>query len=124
VRRRNSRRGAEMPVGGEFDEPGAEELILDSGDYPALLDKALKHFKWDEVQAEVKRRRAAGEAVGTGIGLFVEESGRGPADGAKISVDTDGTVEVVTGGASIRQGFATAMAQICAQQRGVDDSRT
>jgi len=123
LRRRNLIPGSEMPFTVEFDEPGAEELVLDSGDYPALLDKALAHFKWDEVLADVKRRRAAGEAVGTGIGLFVEESGRGPADGAKISVDTDGTVEVITGGASVGQGFATAMAQICAEQLGVDYSR-
>ena len=123
LRRRNLIPGAEMPFTVEFDEPGAEELVLDSGDYPALLDKALAHFKWDEVLADVKRRRAAGEAVGTGIGLFVEESGRGPADGAKISVDTDGMVEIVTGGASVGQGFATAMAQICAEQLGVDYSR-
>ena len=123
LRRRNLIPGSEMPFTVEFDEPGAEELVLDSGDYPALLDKALAHFKWDEVLAGVQRRRAAGEAVGTGIGLFVEESGRGPADGAKISVDTDGTVEVVTGGASVGQGFATAMAQICAEQLGVDYSR-
>ncbi|HEX4554078.1 MAG TPA: xanthine dehydrogenase family protein molybdopterin-binding subunit [Xanthobacteraceae bacterium] len=123
LRRRNLIPGAEMPFTVEFDEPGAEELVLDSGDYPALLDKALAHFKWDQVLADVTRRRAAGEAVGTGIGLFVEESGRGPADGAKISVDTDGAVEVVTGGASVGQGFATAMAQICAEQLGVDYSR-
>ncbi|HKC33233.1 MAG TPA: xanthine dehydrogenase family protein molybdopterin-binding subunit [Xanthobacteraceae bacterium] len=120
LRRRNLIPGAEMPFTVEFDEPGAEELLLDSGDYPALLDKALTHFKWDEVLADVKRRRAAGEAVGTGIGLFVEESGRGPADGARISVDTDGAVEIVTGGASVGQGFATAMAQICAEALGVD----
>jgi carbon-monoxide dehydrogenase large subunit/6-hydroxypseudooxynicotine dehydrogenase subunit gamma len=71
----------------------------------------------------VKRRRAAGEAVGTGMAMFVEESGRGPADGAKISIDTDGLVEVVTGGASVGQGFATAMAQICAEALGVDYAR-
>jgi carbon-monoxide dehydrogenase large subunit/6-hydroxypseudooxynicotine dehydrogenase subunit gamma len=123
LRRRNLIPGAEMPFTVEFDEPGAEELILDSGDYPALLDKALAHFKWNDVLADMKRRRAAGEAVGTGIGLFVEESGRGPTDGAKISVDTDGVVEVLTGGASVGQGFATAMAQICAEQLGVDYSR-
>jgi CO/xanthine dehydrogenase Mo-binding subunit len=123
LRRRNLIPGAEMPFTVEFDEPGAEELLLDSGDYSALLDKALAHFKWDDVLADVQRRRAAGEAIGTGIGLFVEESGRGPADGAKISVDTDGAVEVVTGGASVGQGFATAMAQICAEALGVDYNR-
>jgi aerobic carbon-monoxide dehydrogenase large subunit len=120
LRRRNLIPGAEMPYTVEFDEPGAEELILDSGDYPALLDKALAHFKWNDVLADVRRRRAAGEAVGAGMAMFVEESGRGPADGAKISVDTDGVVEVVTGGASVGQGFATAMAQICAEALGVD----
>jgi carbon-monoxide dehydrogenase large subunit len=123
LRRRNLIPGAEMPFTVEFDEPGAEELILDSGDYPALLDKALARFKWTEVLADVTRRRAVGEAVGTGVALFVEESGRGPADGAKISVDTSGAIEVVTGGASVGQGFATAMAQICAEALGVDYSR-
>src|SRR5262249_8878169 len=123
LRRRNLIPGSEMPFTVAFDEPGAEELILDSGDYPALLDKALAHFKWEGICGEVKRRRAAGEAVGTGIGLFVEESGRGPADGARISVDTDGTVEVITGGASVGQGFATAMAQICAEALGVEYAR-
>jgi len=123
LRRRNLIPGAEMPFTVAFDEPGAEELVLDSGDYPALLDKALARFKWNDVLAQVKRRRAAGEAVGAGVALFVEESGRGPADGAKISVDTSGAVEVVTGGASVGQGFATAMAQICAEQLGVDYRR-
>jgi len=123
LRRRNLIPGAEMPFTVAFDEPGAEELVLDSGDYPALLDKALARFKWNDVLAEVKRRRAAGEAVGAGVALFVEESGRGPADGARISVDTSGAVEVVTGGASVGQGFATAMAQICAEQLGVDYRR-
>ena len=123
LRRRNLIPGAEMPYTVAFDEPGAEELILDSGDFPALLDKALAHFKWDDVLADVKRRRAGGEAVGTGMAMFVEESGRGPADGAKISIDTDGAIEVVTGGASVGQGFATAMAQICAEALGVDYAR-
>jgi len=120
LRRRNLIAGAEMPYTVAFDEPGAEELILDSGDFPALLDKALAHFKWNDVLADVKRRRAAGEAVGAGMAMFVEESGRGPADGAQISVDSDGAVEIVTGGASVGQGFATAMAQICAEALGVD----
>src|SRR3977135_3526873 len=93
LRRRNLIPGSEMPFTVQFDKPGPEELVLASGDSPALLAQTPAHSKWDEVLADVKRRRAAGEAVGTGIGLFVEESGRGPADGARISVDTDGTVE-------------------------------
>ena len=120
VRKRNLITAAEMPYTIAFDEPHVENLELDSGDFPRLLDKALAAFRWDELQQDLKRRRAAGEAVGAGVAIFVEESGRGPSDGAKISVDTAGAVELITGGASLGQGFETAMAQICAEALGVD----
>ena len=120
LRRRNLIRSEDMPHMIAFDEPGAEEMLLDSGDYEGLLDKALDAFGWDQLQKDLKARRARGEAVGAGIAIFVEESGRGPSDGAKASVDSSGIVEVVTGGASIGQGFETAMAQICAEALGVD----
>ena len=120
VRRRNLIGAAEMPYTIAFDEPHVENLELDSGDFPLLLDKALAAFRWDDLQRELKRRRAAGEAVGAGVAIFVEESGRGPSDGAKISVDTSGAVELITGGASLGQGFETVMAQICAEALGVD----
>jgi carbon-monoxide dehydrogenase large subunit/6-hydroxypseudooxynicotine dehydrogenase subunit gamma len=56
--------------------------------------------------------------VGAGIGIFVEESGKGPQDGARISIDAKGDVEILTGGASLGQGFETTMAQICAHALG------
>ena len=69
------------------------------------------------------RRRAAGEAVGAGFAMFVEKSGLGPADGVRIEVDTSGAVELITGGASLGQGFETVMAQVCAEVLGVDYRR-
>jgi len=47
----------------------------------------------------------------------------GPSDSVTVSVDPMGYVEVVTGGASVGQGFETAMAQICAEALGVDYRR-
>jgi aerobic carbon-monoxide dehydrogenase large subunit len=123
VRRRNLITADQLPYVIAFAEPGVEELEFDSGDYPALLEKSLKAFRWDELQADMKRRRAAGELVGAGVAIFMEESGRGPADNAKIKVDPDGAVELITGGASLGQGFETAMAQICAEALGVDYKR-
>src|SRR6185436_18372973 len=120
VRKRNLITAAQMPYTIAFDEPHVENLELDSGDFPLLLDKALAAFRWDELQQDLKRRRAAGEAVGAGVAIFVEESGRGPSDGAKIAVDSAGAVELITGGASLGQGFETVMAQICAEALGVD----
>ena len=55
--------------------------------------------------------------------IFVEKGGLGPLDGTRVSVDTTGAVELVTGGSSVGQGFATAMAQICADTLGVDYRR-
>jgi carbon-monoxide dehydrogenase large subunit len=120
VRRRNLITAAEMPYVKKYNEPGIEELDIDSGDYAALLDKALVAFGWRELQQDLKRRRDAGELVGAGLAFFLEESGRGPSDNAKVSVDISGAVELITGGASIGQGFPTAMAQICAEALGVD----
>ena len=44
-------------------------------------------------------------------------------DGARVSIDATGAVELVTGGSSVGQGIATAMAQICADTLGVDYRR-
>ena len=120
IRRRNLIGVDDMPFKIKFNEPGLETLVFDSGDYESLLDKALVHFKWDELQAELNERRAGGELVGCGLGVFVEESGKGPVDGARISVDINGDVEVLTGGASLGQGFETTMAQITAAALGAD----
>ncbi len=52
--------------------------------------------------------------------MFVEKSGLGPFDGVRVTVDTSGAVEVVTGAASVGQGVETVVAQICADALGVD----
>ncbi|MCH8138841.1 MAG: xanthine dehydrogenase family protein molybdopterin-binding subunit, partial [Proteobacteria bacterium] len=123
VRKRNLIAAAEMPYTIAFDEPHVSDMVLDSGDYAGLLDKAAAAFGWEALRVELDRRRADGELVGAGIGMFVEEGGRGPTDGAKIAVDANGEVEVITGGASLGQGFETTMAQICAEALGVDYRR-
>ena len=119
LRRANLIRVEEMP----FTRPLAAHgnpVVIDSGDYAGLLDKALQQIGWDGLQAGLRARRAAGECVGAGIAMFVEKGGVGPLDGVRIDVDVTGAVEVVTGGASVGQGFETVMAQICAEALGVE----
>jgi carbon-monoxide dehydrogenase large subunit len=55
--------------------------------------------------------------------MYVEKSGLGPTDGARINVHSNGEVEVITGGASVGQGFETVIAQVCAEILGVDYRR-
>lgn len=120
LRRRNLIPANKMPYTIKFEEPGVEELVFDSGNYADLLEKSLDYFKWESLEAELRDRRAAGELVGCGLGIFVEESGKGPKDGARIKLDDHGNVEVLTGGASLGQGFETVMAQIVSESLGAD----
>jgi carbon-monoxide dehydrogenase large subunit/6-hydroxypseudooxynicotine dehydrogenase subunit gamma len=119
VRRRNLIAKSDMPYARHLDTLGTE-MTYDSGDYAGLLDKALAAAEWPALQARLKRRRAAGEAVGAGFAMFVEKSGLGPFDCVHAAVDTAGTVEIVTGATSVGQGMETVLAQICADELGVD----
>jgi carbon-monoxide dehydrogenase large subunit/6-hydroxypseudooxynicotine dehydrogenase subunit gamma len=119
IRRRNLLQPSDLPHARPLLALG-DEVVLDSGDYPGLLDKALKRCGWDELEQRVQQRRASGELVGLGIAMYVEKSGLGPADGARVHVHPGGDVEVVTGGASVGQGFETVMAQVCSETLGVD----
>jgi aerobic carbon-monoxide dehydrogenase large subunit len=122
VRRRNLVPRTEMPYARPLDTLGTP-VVLDSGDYAGLLDKALRVLDWDGLRKILSKRRAGGEAVGIGLAMFVEKSGLGPFDGVRITVDSTGTVEVITGAASVGQGVETVIAQICADALGVDYRR-
>jgi carbon-monoxide dehydrogenase large subunit len=122
VRRRNLIPASAMPYQRGVSALG-DDVVLDSGDYNRLLDQALAGFGWDQLKGDLERRRAAGEAVGAGIAIYLEKSGLGPRDGAHVTVDGSGGIEVLTGSASLGQGVETAMAQICADTLGVDYRR-
>src|SRR3984957_13247056 len=122
IRRRNAISAAEMPYPRPLEALG-EEIEYDSGDYIGLLDKLFAKIGWGAPKAAVKKRQQSGELVGIGVAMFVEKSGLGPTDGVKISIDTSGQIEIVTGGASLGQGFETVMAQVAADALGVDYRR-
>jgi carbon-monoxide dehydrogenase large subunit/6-hydroxypseudooxynicotine dehydrogenase subunit gamma len=122
LRRRNAIGPQEMPYPRPLEALG-EEIQYDSGDYTGLLDKLLAKVGWQALNESVKKRKAAGQLVGIGLAMFVEKSGLGPTDGVRISIDTSGMVDVLTGGASLGQGFETVMAQVAADALGVDYRR-
>jgi CO/xanthine dehydrogenase Mo-binding subunit len=122
ARRRNLIDRSEFPYSRPFATLGTD-VVLDSGDYGGLLDKALAAIGWDRLQLDLQRRRNAGEAVGAGLAMFVEKSGLGPFECVHVSVDEAGAVELVTGAASVGQGVETVLAQICADALGVDYRR-
>lgn len=88
---------------------------LDSGDYPALLDRALvlAGGDWDALAAARDARRARGERVGLGVACYVEPCGQGW-ESARIEITGDGRVVAATGSTAQGQGRETAAAQMVA----------
>jgi carbon-monoxide dehydrogenase large subunit len=122
LRRRNFIPVEEMPYQRPILAMGTE-LIYDSGDYALLQDRVEREFDLPALRAEVERRRAAGERVGIGYGWFVEKSGLGPSEGARITVDTGGSVLVTTGASSVGQGVDTVLSQVVGDVLGVPIER-
>lgn len=119
VRRRNLISADAMPFDRQLSVLGTS-VVLDSGDYSRILDRLVDHIDYEQLEDDLARRRLDGEQVGFGIGLFVEKSGLGPFDDTEITVRGDGSVEVVTGAASMGQGMETVIAQICADDFDID----
>ncbi len=122
TRRRNFIPKDQMPFSRPIRALGTV-IEYDSGDYAGILDRLLEHVDHDALAAELAHRRRGGEAVGLGIAFFVEKSGLGPYEGARIQVDTEGAVRVVTGAASVGQGVETTIAQICGDGLGIPHDR-
>jgi CO/xanthine dehydrogenase Mo-binding subunit len=120
LRRRNLLEPEALPyaVGTHTD---GHPVVYDSGDYPAVLDRALERFD----DTALRAWRAGGNARrrrGTGIACYVEKSGVGGWEYARVSVTSSREIAVHVGSAALGQGLETALAQICADTLGVDYS--
>jgi carbon-monoxide dehydrogenase large subunit len=96
----------------------------DIGDYERALDLALDAAGYEDLRAEQRRRREAGDTVQLGIGLctYVEitAGGGAPREFGSVEVLSDGKVRVRTGVSPHGQGHVTSMSMIVADRLGVD----
>ena len=122
LRRRNLLRPRDFPYATGTNTDG-HPVVYDTGDYPLLLEKALERFDWEELRRWRSAPPPAGVRRGIGIAFFVEKSGIGKWEYARVELAATGDVEVFTGGASVGQGLETALAQICAEALGVPFAR-
>ena len=121
IRRRNFLKPEEFPHDHTIIYQDFAPLYYDSGDYEPVLDKTLRMIDYERFVAEEQPRlRAEGRHVGIGVVAYVEGTGIGPFEGARVQVQTNGKVTVVTGIGTQGQGHFTVLAQIAAQQLGVE----
>ncbi len=116
----------------EFPYQTPVAFLYDSGNYPALLDKAVEMAGYDKMRADQEAARAEGRLVGIGVASCIESSGAAPSavvgtlgsvvgfwEMASIRVHPSGKVSVLTGSHTHGQGHETTFAQITADELGI-----
>ena len=118
LRRRNMITAAEMPYNAGPTRLDGRNTVYDSGDYPSAFDRTLEEIGYQDLAAR-EGPDQQGRYHGVGIASYVEPTGFGPFEGARVLVNETGGVEVYLGTATMGQGHETVMAQVCADSLGV-----
>ena len=125
---------------GVFPYRAAAGALLDSGDYPAALEKAANEGKLEELRKRRDEARAEGRLYGIGYAAIVEpaqsnmgylsnilpreERQKNPKGGAvsnaTVNIDPLGTVNVTADSIPQGQGHMTVLSQIVADNLGLE----
>jgi carbon-monoxide dehydrogenase large subunit len=126
VRRRNLVRPEELPY------TSVTGNVYDSGSYHAALDRLLAAADYKALRSEQATARASGRHLGIGLSCFIELTGPGAQfygvggapisgqEGATVRLEPSGAVTALVGVTNQGQGMPTALAQIVADELGVD----
>ena len=118
LRLNNLVRPDEMPYTVGLTRIDGKETVFDSGNYPSAFNQALAKLDYQALKSQ-PRKASDGRYHGVGISSYVEPTGFGPYEGARITLTEGGIVEVYLGITTLGQGHETVMAQICADGLGV-----
>ncbi len=121
IRKRNYLPKDVFPYDNIIIDQAFESFVIDSGDYLPAMEKALKLIDYKKfTEEEQPKLREEGRRVGIGIVSFIETTGVGPYEGARVTIESSGKVNTATGVGTQGQGHFTAFAQIVAERLGVD----
>lgn len=117
IRRRNLLTADDMPYGRPIPYRDGVPISYDGGDYRRCLDEAVDMLPKSAV--DQVRREHPDLLIGHGVACYIEATGRGPYEAARLEVTQDGRVEIMTGAASAGQGHETSFAQVAADRLDV-----
>jgi carbon-monoxide dehydrogenase large subunit len=113
LRRRNHVQPEQIP----YKAPSGS--TYDSGNFPAILDKALELADWNGFDKRKADSAKRGKLRGRGIGQFLEVTAPLQAEYGGVHFEADGGVKILTGSHDHGQGHGTTFAQIVATELGV-----
>jgi carbon-monoxide dehydrogenase large subunit len=113
LRRKNQIRKSEIPY------KAASGATYDSGDFPAILKRALEVSDYKGFAKRKRESKKAGKIRGIGVGCYLEVTAPANKEMGGIRFDADGGVTFLTGTLDYGQGHATPFAQVLSKQLGV-----
>jgi CO/xanthine dehydrogenase Mo-binding subunit len=121
IRRKNYLTPDQFPHDHQIIYQDFVPLVYDSGNYAPALDRAVEMIDYEKfIREEQPRLRGEGKHAGIGIVSYIEGTGIGPYEGARVTVEASGKVHLATGVGTQGQGHFTSFAQVVAEQLGVD----
>lgn len=118
IRRRNLVAPEQMPYDTGF------LLTYDCGDFPAIMDKALKMADWDGFEQRRADARAQGKLRGIGISNPIEIASGTPEGAApeycRIELTPGGLAELSLGAGDCGQGHQTTFVALLSDRLGLD----
>jgi carbon-monoxide dehydrogenase large subunit len=120
ARRHNFVAPEEMPYDAGILYRDGEPIRYDSGNYPETLARALNAAGYEALRQKQLEERRRGRYLGIGIGCYVEGTGVGSFEGARVRIDASGRLAIATGATGHGQGHETIFAQIAADLWGIN----
>ena len=113
LRRRNLIRPEKIPYATVFGNS------YDSGDFPAVFERALATADYAGFAARKKAAKKQGKLRGIGIGCYLEIAGAFPEEGARLAFPGGETVNVHIGAGASGQGHRTVFGAVAARKLGI-----
>jgi len=94
--------------------------IYDSGEFEALMDKALRLSDWHGFAARRAASQQAGKLRGIGMCCFLEVAGGILTEKADLRFEADGSAAIRLGVQAMGQGHLTTLPRVIAKRLGID----
>jgi carbon-monoxide dehydrogenase large subunit len=122
LRRRNLIRPEELPydTGLKYQD---RPVDFDIGDYSAGFEQVFRAINYQGFRDKQLAERECGIYLGIGVTNCLEMAGIGQGDSARLRIDPNGDVWVMTAVSQMGQGHPSAYAQIAAERLGVPIER-
>jgi carbon-monoxide dehydrogenase large subunit len=113
LRRRNLVKKSAMPY------KTAVGTTIDSGDFAAVLDKALELADYADFKARRRQAQKRGKYRGIGVCCMLEHSGGSPTESAALAFPGDGTLQFRLNVQNTGQGHATVFSRLIGAELGI-----